>query len=163
MSYGLLSGATLCVRSASYHVRDPACTHNEWSVLLQWEFNEKGLTGSHDRSNSWTVNQINVNIGKHTTIGYPLWHMHTHTISSHACYQRGLAIPYYSPNCLHKQVFLPSHTPSHDLFFFTNSPVVVTPEKTQHCPYDTGVPLEEWYFLRISTLLLHAAGDTPSE
>lgn len=42
-------------------------------------------------------------------------------------------------------------------------PVVVTPEKTQHCPYDTGHPSDAWYFLRISTLLLHAVGDTPSE
>ncbi|MEQ2194561.1 hypothetical protein XENOCAPTIV_030861 [Xenoophorus captivus] len=38
-----------------------------------------------------------------------------------------------------------------------------TEEKTQHCPYFTGIALEEWYFLRISTLLLHAAGETPSE
>lgn len=42
-------------------------------------------------------------------------------------------------------------------------PVVVTPEKTQHCPNDTGSPSDEWYFLRISTLLLHAVGDTPPE
>lgn len=53
-----------------------------------------------------------------------------------------------------------SHFPS---YLLPRSPDVVTPEKTQHCPYDTGIPLEEWYFLRISTLPLHAAGDTPSE
>lgn len=61
--------------------------------------------------------------------------------------------------------FSPAHTVTCSLCFilFSYSPVVVTPEKTQHCPYDTGVPLEEWYFLKISTLLLHAAGETPSE
>lgn len=46
---------------------------------------------------------------------------------------------------------------------FVCSPVVVIPEKTQHCPYETGVPSDAWYFLRISMLLLHAPGDTPSE
>lgn len=62
-----------------------------------------------------------------------------------------------------RSVCIRSQVTSHALLRVYRSPVVVTPEKTQHCPYDTGVPLDEWYFFRISTLLLHAAGDTPLE
>lgn len=88
--------------SANCHVRDPACTYNEWSVVLQWELMKRAWWTGREvyRSHLWTVNQTNMITGNHHACGI-LWghlHMHTDTISSHACYYKKAAITHWSPN-----------------------------------------------------------------
>ena len=94
-------------------------------------------------------------------------HAHTHTHNSN----NKLPLNNFDHTAFHHPKYFMftflAHTWWNKLLFLSSwssyLPVVVTPEKTQHWPYDTGVPSEERYFLRISTLLLHAAGETPSE
>lgn len=144
MSYGLLSGATLCAKVSQLscdvlHAR----TMNEVFCYRAVRANKKGLTWSHDHDIGGLVIKLTWKLG---TVGS------THIL---------LGILSHATVC--SIAFSMAHRKLTQFYFFSYSPVVVTPEKTQHCPYDTGIPLVEWYFLKISTLLLHAEGETPSE